>query len=419
MTEMKPRPASHITRSPISESQTALARRLEVQLQQRMELHQFRERRPVRIIDSTHLEIAGRRCVNFASNNYLGLTHHPKLISLLRSSPDGVGSGAAALVSGYTEAHAAAEAKIAEWKSTESAVLLPSGYQANLAAIQTFAALKGEGIESDRKGVRFLLDKLVHASLIDAVRNSGLPFRIFPHNHLAKLERLLSGSDDSQLQIVITESIFSMDGDAADVAGLAELKKRYPFALMVDEAHACGVYGNGGAGLLAESGYAQIADVIVCTFSKAAGLIGGAVCASRRFTDGLVNFGRAYIYSTAVPPWVANAAAAAVDIMRVESQRQQRVRSLAIEVRKRLNSAGFNIPPGDSPIIPVILGDEEATTSSAATLLSAGLFVTAIRPPTVMRGTSRLRCTLSCDHTDAEIENLIELMQSIIKPTIK
>jgi 8-amino-7-oxononanoate synthase len=416
---MKTHPAFAAKGSPVLESPNSLARLLDAQLQQRMALHQFRERRPVRIIDATHLEVAGRRCVNFASNNYLGLTHHPKLVSLLHSPAEGVGSGAAALVSGYTDAHAAAEATIARWKSTESAVLLPSGYQANLAAIQTFAALGHEKPGSDRRGVRFLMDKLIHASLIDAVRSSGSPFRIFPHNHIAKLERLIRECDESQLQVVVTESIFSMDGDAADIAGLAKLKERYPFVLMIDEAHACGVYGDGGAGLLAELGYAQLADVLVCTFSKAAGAIGGAVCATKLFCDGLVNFGRAYIYSTAVPPWVAKAAATAIDIMRDEPLRQQRVRLLAIEVRNKLKSMGLNIPPGTSPIIPVILGDEQATANAAAKLLSAGLFVTAIRPPTVARGTSRLRFTLSCDHTDAEVANLIEVMQSIVRPSIK
>jgi 8-amino-7-oxononanoate synthase len=176
------------------------------------------------------------------------------------------------------------------------------------------------------------------------------------------------------------------------------------------------VYGEGGAGLLAELGYPSLADVVVCTFSKAAGAIGGAVCGSRLFCDGILNFGKAYIYSTAVPPWVARMAETAVDIMHAEPWRQQRVRSLALKIRSELETIGVRIPTGDSPIVPVILGDERATVEFAAQLLSAGIFVTAIRPPTVAPGTSRLRFTLSCDHTDAEIESLLKQLRMVLNP---
>jgi 8-amino-7-oxononanoate synthase len=399
---------------PTPANPSSLSRMLADRLDQRRERQQFRARHAVRALDATHLEIEGRRCVNFAANNYLGLTHHPKLISMTQTLANGAGSGAAGLVSGYTEPHAAAEAAIAQWKGTEAAVILPSGYQANYAAIQTFAALA----DGDGQPVRFLIDKLAHASLIDAVRSVGLPFRIFPHNYLPKLSRLLDESDASQLQVVVTESIFSMDGDAADIAGIAQLKQRRPFALLIDEAHASGVYGDGGAGLLSELNLAGLADVSICTFSKAAGGIGGAVCGSRLFCDGLVNFGRAYIYSTAVPPWVALWAQNAVEIMREEPWRQRRVRSLAAEVRANLKKAGVEIPEGDSPIIPVILGDEQTAAAAANSLLSSGIFATAIRPPTVARGTSRLRLTLSCMHSDEEIEQLVQGLLKILKPNV-
>jgi 8-amino-7-oxononanoate synthase len=384
---------------------------LEDRLRQRAERGQLRSRTAIRILDATHLEVSGNRCVNFAANNYLGLTHHPRLISLAQSVDGGVGSGAAGLISGYTDVHASAEARLAQWKSTEASVLLPSGYQANFAAIQTFAALA----DGDGRSVRFLVDKLAHASLVDAVRASGLPFRIYPHNYLRKLKRLLEESGDSQLQVVVTESIFSMDGDAADLAGIAALKARYAFALLLDEAHASGVYGAGGAGLSDEMGLRGLADVVVCTLSKAAGGIGGAVCASRSFCDGLVNFGRAYIYSTAVGPGVARLAAAAVDIMRDEPWRQERVRSLAMEVRRRFKAGGVAVFPGDSPIVPVILGDERQASEAAGRLLSAGIFVTAIRPPTVALGSSRLRFTLSCGHTDEEIDHLAASVLAILQ----
>jgi 8-amino-7-oxononanoate synthase len=373
--------------------------------------HLLRGRRPLRTVDATHVEWQGRRLVNFASNNYLGLTHHPRVVEAVQraAAATGAGGGAAGLITGYTDLHASAEAALAGWKGTESAVLLPSGYQANHAVVQTLAAM------SQRLGgVRFLIDKLVHASLVDAVRGSGLPFRVFPHNGLAKLRRLLQeGGVGGGLQVVITESIFSMDGDAADLAGLAAIKRDRPFLLVLDEAHAAGVYGAGGAGFAAELGLRDAVDVSVATLSKAVGCVGGVVCASRVFCDALVNFGRAYIFSTSVPPFVAAAAEAAVGVMRDEPGRQARVRELARGVRKRLSGGGVAVPPGDSPIIPIILGEEAATLEAADQLIARGLLVLGVRPPTVPRGGSRLRVTLSSAHANSEVEQLVDAVTSL------
>jgi 8-amino-7-oxononanoate synthase len=295
------------------------------------------------------------------------------------------------------------EHAIARWKGTEAAVLLPSGYQANHAVVQTIASLNA----SFGEGVQFLIDKLVHASLVDAVRGSGLPFRVFPHNGLDKLRRLLDRAGDNTLDVVITESIFSMDGDAADLAGLAALKREHPFMLLVDEAHAAGVYGRDGAGLASEMRLQDSIDVSIATLSKAIGSVGGVVCASRTFCDALLNFGRAYIFSTSVPPFVAAAAEAAIGVMRDEPARQQRVRRLAQWVRSDLSASGFQISAGDSPIIPIILGDEGPTLEAAEHLMLAGLMILGVRPPTVPRGSSRLRVTLSSEHTDDEVGQLI------------
>ena len=371
-----------------------------------------RRRRVARPIDATHIEVDGRAYVNFASNSYLGLSNHPGVIAAAVEAARvcGAGAGASPLVTGYGPAHIAAEQRIARWKGTEAAVLLPSGYQANVAAVQALAAVGGDVAGGDGDsfgGVRFLLDKLAHASLIDAVRASGAPFRVFAHNHLQKLERLLRDADPSQVQVVVTESIFSMDGDAADLAGLAALKRRVPFVLLLDEAHASGVYGPGGAGLAAELGLGGVADVSVVTMSKALGCAGGAICASAAVAELVVNLGRAYVYSTHIPPPVAAAGAAAIDVLAEEPQRQQRVRELARRVRCRLAEAGMIVPTGDAPIIPVILGSEEAAMAAASGLQNDGLWVVPIRPPTVPRGSSRLRITLCSEHTDEEIERLL------------
>jgi 8-amino-7-oxononanoate synthase len=374
--------------------------------------HQLRVRRPLEHLSSTHVRCDGVDYVNFASNNYLGLTHHPRLIAAARQSLDraGLGSGAASLITGYTTTHARAETSIARWKGTQDAVLLPSGYQANHAVIQTLAAL-GE----KRGGVRFLLDKLVHASLVDAVRGSGQAFRVFPHNHLPKLQRLLDEAPADQMQVVVTESIFSMDGDSADLAGLAELKRARPFILVLDEAHGSGVYGPDGAGLAAELGVSHEVDVTVVTLSKALGSVGGAVCASRQFCAALINYGRAFIYSTAVPPWVAAGAEEAIAILHDEPERAARVRTLARRVRQEAASIGFEIPPGDAPIIPIIVGESERAMELARRMQKEGLLVPAVRPPTVAPGASRLRVTLCCDHTDREIDRLLQVLGDVKK----
>jgi 8-amino-7-oxononanoate synthase len=374
--------------------------------------HQLRSRRVVQPISSTRVRIDGTEYVNFASNNYLGLTHHPRVLAAAERSlrADGLGSGAAGLITGYSHRHASAEKAIARWKGTSDAVLLPSGYQANHAAVQTLAAL-GE----KRGGTRFLIDKLAHASLLDAVRGTSAPFRVFPHNHLPKLERLLADAPADQLQVVITESIFSMDGDATDLAGLAGLKARHPFVLLLDEAHGSGVYGTSGAGYASELGLQASVDVTVLTLSKSLGAFGGAVCGSANFCAALVNYGRAFIYSTAIPPMIAAAAEEAIGIMRDEPDGQRRVRELARRVRGTVAGLGLTLPPGDSPIVPIIVGEEARALEASRRLLNERFLVPAVRPPTVPRGASRLRVTLSCDHTDAEVRNLLDILTGVIR----
>lgn len=377
---------------------------LEDELARRSGVHQLRRRQVVRELDSTHVLVEGVVCLNFASNNYLGLSHHPRVQAAAAQAlrQHAAGAGASPLVCGYTQEHAAAEAAIARWKNTPAAVLLPSGYQAAHAAVQTLAALGS----LHPAGVRFLIDRLTHASLIDALGGRA-DWRVFPHNHLPKLQRLLDQAPPGQLQVVVTESIFSMDGDAADLTALAKLKEQRPFLLLLDEAHGSGVYGPHGAGYAAETGLAPAVDLTLVTFSKALGVSGAALCASQVLCDAVVNWGRAYIYSTALPPAICAAIVAGIDVLHQEPHRQQRLRKLARHVRGRLSQAGFTLPPGDSPIVPVILGQESAALHAAQRLREEGLLVVPIRPPTVPRGTSRLRITLSSEHTDEEVERLI------------
>jgi 8-amino-7-oxononanoate synthase len=262
-------------------------------------------------------------------------------------------------------------------------------------------------------GMRFVLDKLCHASLIDAVTGSGTPYRIYPHDDVERLERFLKEAPRDQFQVVISESIFSMDGDEVDLASLAKLKKRWPFVLVLDEAHGSGVYGENGAGYAAEMRLQSAVDVSLVTLSKAVGLMGGAVCGSRQFCEAVVNWGRAYMYSTAISPALAAGIEESIGVMKREPQRQKRVRDLASRVRDELKRHGKEIVEGDSPIIPIVLGSDERALEAANKLREKNLLVIAIRPPTVARGTSRLRITLSCEHSDAEIEELIATLREV------
>jgi 7-keto-8-aminopelargonate synthetase-like enzyme len=264
--------------------------------------------------------------------------------------------------------------------------------------VQTLAALA----HRQGGGIRFLIDKLAHASLLDAVRGAAAEFRVFPHNHLAKVRRLLADAPAGQLQVVLTESIFSMDGDAADLPALVAIKRERPFLLVLDEAHGSGVYGPGGAGYAAELGLAEHVDVTVVTLSKALGCVGGAICASRNFCEALVNHGRAFVYSTAVPPMVAAAAPGGACRHARRAATTGRVRALARRLREALAHHGISAPRGDSPIVPVIVGDEEKALNVSARLAESGLLVPPVRPPTVPRGSSRLRVTLCSEHTDDE-----------------
>ena len=370
----------------------------------RQSLHLLRQRRSVHRLDVTQVQIDGRVFIDFRANDYLGLSHHPAVVQAVVESTQraGWGSGASPLLGGWPPEIQQAERAIAQWKQTESALLLPSGFQANVAAVGTFAAIARRA----NRPLRFLADKQIHASLIDAIAMTGLPLRLFPHNQFAKLRRLLTDQSADAIDVVVTESIFSMDGDAANLQELVRIKEQQPFQLLVDEAHGSGVYGEGGAGYVAEHGLSSAVDVTIVTLSKALGGIGGAVCGSTLFCDAVVNEGRSYIYSTGIPAAVGAAAMAALKVMRDEPQRQQRLRMAARWFRERLAAGGLALPAGDSPIVPVILGSEQAALDAAAELERRGMLVAAVRPPTVPRGSSRLRITLSSEHNRDELDLL-------------
>lgn len=343
----------------------------------------------------------GRRLLNLASNDYLGLADHPALKAAAIAAIERFGTGAAAsrLVTGHLDPHAEAERRFAALKHAPAALLLPTGYMANLAAITALAG----------PGDRILLDKLCHASLIDAARLSGAEVRVFPHLNLEKLERLLARPHPGGRTLIVTDSVFSMDGDAADLPRLCDLGERYGAILVVDEAHATGVLGDTGAGLAELQGVTGRVHVTISTASKALGGLGGIVTGSQAVIDTLVNRARPFIYTTAVPPAQAAALMAALDVVRDEPQRRQRLATLCADVRRRLAESGWTLPPTavPTPILPLIVGDADRALALAAHLESQGILAVAIRPPTVPPGSARVRLSLRCDLEDADVERLL------------
>ncbi|MCE0521518.1 MAG: 8-amino-7-oxononanoate synthase [Methylacidiphilales bacterium] len=346
-------------------------------------------------------DVMSKDMLNFAANDYLGLSHHPLLIEAARqaTAQRGAGAGASRLVTGTDSAVLALEEHLAAWKEKEAALVFSSGYAAALGAIP---ALVG-------RGDTVILDKLSHASLIDAARLSGATVRTFPHNNTARLETLLAKISSGKTRtLIVTESIFSMDGDAAPLRELVELKERFGAWLLVDEAHATGLYGATGAGLLAEAGLSARVEIVMGTLSKALGSVGGYIAGSRALIDWLVNRARSFIYSTALPPGVIAASRAAVDLARGPE-------GVALRDRLRKNIGHFQagLPPGwknkalsASAIQPLIRGEASAALQLAATLRKSGFLIPAIRYPTVPRHAARLRVTLSAAHATTDIDAL-------------
>jgi 8-amino-7-oxononanoate synthase len=339
--------------------------------------------------------------LNFAANDYLGLSRHPALIEAAREATArrGTGAGASRLVTGTDHAVLALEEQLARWKEKEAALVFSSGYAA---ALGTIPALVG-------KGDTVVLDKLAHASLIDSARLSGATVRTFPHNDMARLKALLAKlASDHSRNLIVTESIFSMDGDAAPLRELVAWKDQFGAWLLVDEAHATGLYGATGAGLVAEAGLSARVEIVLGTMSKALGSVGGYIAGSRVLIDWLVNRARSFIYSTALPPGVIAAGRAAVELARGPEggKLRQRLGENISRFREGLPAGWKDGALSASAIQPLICGETEAALRLSAGLREAGFLIPAIRYPTVPRGAARLRVTLSAAHADKDIDAL-------------
>lgn len=360
-------------------------------------------RRHLRRIDSAQgpfVTVNGRELCCFSSNNYLGLANHPYVVAAVRDAVGQWGWGAAAsrLITGHMDPHEKLERRLALFKRTEAALVCSTGYQANLAAIRGLAG----------PGDVVLVDKLNHASIIDACRGCGAVLRVFPHRDYARLERLCERSARYRRRVIVTDSLFSMDGDLADLPRLVEIKHQYDALLCIDEAHATGVFGDAGRGLAEAMGVEGEIDVVVGTLSKALGGIGGFIAARAEIIEWLINTAGPFIYTTALPPAACAAALAALDIVEREPNRRRDLLARAACLRRELGEArSLNIGGSQSQIVPLIVGDAAEAVRLADALAEDGLLVLPIRPPTVPRGTARLRISLSCDHRPADVDQLL------------
>ncbi len=353
----------------------------------------FRSARVVTPLAGARLSVDGREVINFAGNDYLGLRHHPAVLAGAREAMEryGLGAGASRLLAGTTPVHAELERALAEFLGFERALVFASGYQTNVGVLSSLA---GEGDV-------IIMDALCHASLIDAARLSKARMRVYPHADLGKLEKLLVGHVEYCRRFVVTEGVFSMDGDVAPLGAIADLVARHDTWLILDDAHAFGVLGKGGRGTAEHLGVKLPArTVFVATLSKSLGSQGGFVAASGEAVDVLVNRARSFIYTTGLSPACAGGALAALRLFS-DASRRQRVLDLSAKARLALKV------PGVTPIIPVVIGEVAPTLRLAERLFEAGIYTPAIRPPTVPKGTARLRVSISADHTEEDVKRLI------------
>ncbi len=341
------------------------------------------------------VEIDGKSYVNFCSNNYLNLSTHKKVIQAAQEATEkfGTGGGASRHVSGNHALYEALEKKTAEFKGHESCLVFPTGYMANVGVLSALC----------HAGDTIFSDELNHASLIDGCRMGRAETKIFPHANMNALEILLKKHKNAKQKFIVTDGLFSMDGDCAPLTEIAGLAETYDATLIVDDAHGTGTLGKNGRGIAEHFGLEGKIPIVVGTYSKALGSLGGFVCASSTVIDYLKNKARSLIYTTALPPAVLAASLSALEVMQEEPWRRKKLHKNAKLLRENLMKAGCNVGNGEHHIIPVIIGGTEETLALSQKLYDAGILAVAIRPPTVPDGTSRIRFSVMTEHTEEQI----------------
>jgi 8-amino-7-oxononanoate synthase len=363
-------------------------------------------RQPLRISgpQGPEIRINGRPVLCFCSNNYLGLANHPAIAAATEASlrTDGVGAAASRLITGTMDAHREAELGLANFLGAPSAVLFSNGYAANVGTVQALVG-PGDAVFSDA---------LNHASLIDGCRLSRADVHVYSHRDVEDLQSLLTAHrSQAKRALVITDSLFSMDGVTAPLREIAALARSFDAGLLVDEAHALGVLGPNGRGLAAAEGVEP--DLVVGTLGKSFGVAGAFVAASEETVSLIRNRARSFVYSTAPPPMLARATVAALDLVRDANDARRTLLAHADNLRMRLRELGFVVPDGRSQILPVLIGENDRTMHLSAKLLDRGVFVQGIRPPTVPAGTARLRLTPMATHRPDQIERAIDAFAAL------
>ena len=362
----------------------------------------FRELKTLGSSSGRDIEFGGRKYINFSSNNYLDLAGHPAVIAAAKKALDKYGAGGTSsrLIAGTLDIHSELEKKLASFKHCESSLVFPSGYQTNLGVISALA----------KEGDCVIMDKLNHASLWDGAKLSGARIFVYPHRDIAALEKVLKRAKAYRRKLVVTDSVFSMDGDLAPLKEISELSKQYGAWTFVDEAHATGVFGDKGSGLVEHSGAGKDIDIVMGTLSKALGSQGGFVCGKKLLIDYIVNFCRSFIYTTSLAPASCAAAIAALEIVEIEPERRKKLLLTASHLKKSLKGKGFDTGSSESQIIPLIAGSVERAAEISKKLLAEGIFAPAIRPPTVPENMSRIRFSLTAAHNEQDVARILKAL---------
>lgn len=370
--------------------------------------------RTMSMIEGTHgplVQMGGRNVILMCSNNYLGLANHPELIKTAISASEtyGVSTASSRLISGDMPAHEQLEHDIAQFKKTESALVFNSGYHANIGIISAIAD----------KDTAVLSDSLNHASIIDGIKLSKARTFVYKHKDANMVEDILkslsnkSPESGPSKKLIVTDSVFSMDGDIAPLKEIALLAERYGAILMVDEAHATGVLGENGRGVVEMLGLNGLVHIQMGTFGKAFGSFGAYAAGSKLLTEYLTNTARSFVFTTALPPSVCAVSSRAIKLVEQCPELRQQLKDNIAFIRNGLPRIGFNVSDEPTPIIPIIIGDADRTMQFSTQLLKNGVFVSGIRPPTVPEGASRLRLTVTAAHTKDMLEKVLDALKEI------
>jgi 8-amino-7-oxononanoate synthase len=366
----------------------------------------YRNLKAVESAQDTHIEIEGKTYLSFCSNNYLGLASHSSVVKAVKDAVEvyGWGAGASRLVSGNMTLHETLEKVISKFKRKEATIVFPTGYMANLGAISTLVS----------RGDLVVCDKLNHASIIDGCRLSGADFRVYAHCNMEKLENILKKSSKYNRILIVTDSVFSMDGDLAPLPDLVKISAKYNAMLMVDEAHGTGVFGENGRGVVEHFNLGKEVDVVMGTLSKAIGSLGGYVSSDIELISYLRNKARSFMYTTALPPAVCAASIAGIKLIQENPSMRVSLWHNVRFIKDKLRLLNINTISSESQIIPILIGDTKKAVNISKLLYESGILIPAIRPPTVPVNTSRLRMTVMSSHTQSDLERLIQILSDVL-----